>query len=297
MKFLDLSFDTPAENLAFDDALLSEADRPEDSLGSNPEGNSVANLNSEAQSPIFPQVLRVWRTERTCVVLGRGSRAGDEVHVDYAKQHDVPILRRFSGGASVVIGPGCLMYSLLIRLNTAPRLRMLDVAHGFVMQRMLGAIRELVPTAQFDGTCDLVIRGRKFSGNSLRVGRNWMLYHGTLLLNMQLSLIDQLLKHPPREPDYRRGRPHSEFVTNLGLDEESVILELRRVWEAGQTLASPPKDQMPRLISTRYGRDEWNFLGSSSADKHASTAASTVRTSDCSTTNPINRAIEFDHSG
>lgn len=261
MKYLDLSLDTPAENLALDEAMLESVDQPtvESPVVERP-------TNSRPEQPSLPatgypqSALRFWRASKPCVILGRSSRVGSEVHGGEAQQLGVPILRRFSGGASVVIGPGCLMYSLLIHLEASPRLRMLDVAHRYVMERMLAAIQELVPAAELDGTCDLVLDGRKFSGNSLRVGRNWMLYHGTFLLDMRLSWMDELLKHPPREPEYRRGRSHSDFVTNLRVDEESLIRAIRQAWEADEEFANPPLDSIPRLIETRYGRDEWNHL-------------------------------------
>lgn len=66
-------------------------------------------------------------------------------------------------------------------------------------------LQPTVPQLAFQGTCDLVVEGKKISCNSVRLGRDWMLYHGTLLLDMDLRLVDCLLKHPPREPDYRQG--------------------------------------------------------------------------------------------
>jgi len=259
MKFLDLTLPTPAENLALDEALLNAVD-----LGPRPP--QTLPLASIAASPLMPDqwdanssVLRIWRAGQPVVVLGRSSQLRQEVHVDLARRRGIPILRRFSGGATVVVGPGCLMYSLLIHLDSKPGLRMLDVAHSWIMGRMLQAIRRIEPSVNFQGTCDLTLDGRKFSGNSLRVGRQWMLYHGTLLLDMQLSLIDELLLHPPREPSYRSGRPHENFVTNLNVDESTLIHALRESWQAREEHESPPLAMIPRLVSERYECDAWNF--------------------------------------
>ena len=46
------------------------------------------------------------------VVVGRSSRLDEEVHLDACRAAGVPVLRRPSGGAAIVSGPGCLMYAL-----------------------------------------------------------------------------------------------------------------------------------------------------------------------------------------
>lgn len=261
MQFLDLTLDTPEENLALDESLLlaAEGGWSADRASVRRPSESITSTMTIEGDPVDCQVLRIWRATQPLIVLGRSSQAEVEVHMDRARQHGIPILRRISGGASVVVAPGCLLYSLVIHLDSAPGLRMLDVAHRYVMGRLLLAIQRLEPAASFQGTCDLTIRGRKFSGNSLRVGRQWMLYHGTLLLNMQLSLVDDLLRHPPREPDYRSGRPHGDFLTNLAVDEQALIGEFREVWQARQELAKAPLTHIPHLISEKYARDSWNF--------------------------------------
>jgi lipoate---protein ligase len=250
MKFLDLTLPSPAENLALDEALLLAVDEADSVAASSP----IAGHFSECE------VLRVWGVQKPMIVIGRSSRVDQEVDLPLARELGIPVLRRFSGGAAVAIGSGCLVYSLLIHLDSARQLRMLDAAHRHVMTRMLAAIEPLVPSVSFEGTCDLVVDGKKFSGNSLRIGRSWMLYHGTILLEMDLSLIDQLLKHPPREPSYRRGRVHNEFVTNLPIEAHKLVRSLRQSWGAAESLEHPPLDRVGQLVEIRYGQDNWNLL-------------------------------------
>lgn len=268
MNYLELTLTTPAENLALDEALLTSVDSivgahgGEGAHGGDTAPTSADLSSVAAESPALQAVepvLRIWRAAEPFVVLGRSSQVAREVRLERAQQLGIPIFRRMSGGASVVLAPGCLLYSLLLRLDTIPRMRMLDVAHQFVMSRVLEAIRSLEPRAKLDGTCDLTLQGQKFSGNSLRIGRHWMLYHGTLLLNMQLSLIDELLLHPPREPEYRAGRPHQAFIANLGLDEAALIEALRNSWQAWNTMQSPPITQIQALVREKYGSHGWNF--------------------------------------
>ena len=210
MKILDLTLPTPAENLALEEALLEHAEQTED----------------------HPEVLRFWESPQTFVILGRGSKYAREVNHDYCEQNNIPILRRCSGGATVVAGRGCLMYSLLLSYVKRPELRMLDHAHKFVMDKLLTAIKSLQLEATMQGTCDLVHAGRKFSGNALRCKRNFMLYHGTILIDMPISEIADCLKMPERQPDYRNQRSHRDFIGLLPTEPQALKNEIAKQWSA-----------------------------------------------------------------
>ena len=70
------------------------------------------------------------------------------------------------------------------------------------------------------GHTDLAIGGRKFSGNSQRRRKHFLLFHGTFLLNFDLALIGELLRMPSKEPDYRESRKHADFLTNINVSAE-----------------------------------------------------------------------------
>ena len=234
MDFLDLTLPTAAENVALDEALLDAAE---------------AGRGGE--------VLRLWEPRRTAVVIGRSSRLEDEVNVEKCRQAGVEIVRRTSGGAAIVAGPGCLMYSLVLGYQQRPHLRHLDQAHGFVLDRLAAAIGQRAGGVAHVGTSDLAVGNQKFSGNSLRCKRDWFLYHGTLLYGADLELIDSLLGTPPRQPAYRAGRSHRQFVTNLPLGRETLSEIVRGAFAAETMVASWPMEETERLVSDRYGREEW----------------------------------------
>jgi len=239
MRFLDKTLPCIAENLALDEALLEERDAGRHGPG---------------------ELLRIWRAESPFVVLGRSSPVELEVNRHLAVAEGIPIFRRVSGGATVLAAPGCLFYSLFLSLEQRPQLRMLDEAHRFVMRRMMEALHPLQPEIQTAGTCDLILGGKKVSGNSVRLVRDWMLYHGTLLLDMDLDLVERLLGRPQREPEYRRGRSHREFINNLHLPEQKVIDSLKNTWQAEDASYPLPMLQVKKLVSEKYSQSKWNFL-------------------------------------
>jgi len=238
MLFLDHTLPAIEENLALDEALLPERE-------------------SGARSE---EVLRLWDAKIPFIVLGRSSRLDTEVHRSVANDANVPILRRISGGATILAAPGCMFYSVILSLVDRPHLRMLDTAHSFVMRKLLDAVGALEPNAKLDGTCDIVLGGKKVSGNSLRVQRNWMLYHGTLLWDMDVSLISRYLKHPPREPDYRDGRMHRDFVANLGVARSELQERLRTTWDASTEYGSIDRESIRELVDAKYSQAAWNHL-------------------------------------
>lgn len=241
MFYLQHTCPTPAEDLALDEALLEAAE--------------------QRQQPL--EVLRIWEPERSAVILGRSSSAEVEANFAECRRLGVDVLRRTSGGAAVVLGPGCLMYSVVLSYAQRPHLRSIDEAHHFVLETVLKAVRQQVPAAVRRGTSDLAVGDRKFSGNSLRCRRDHLLYHGTLLYNFPLERIAAVLGTPPRQPKYRGGRAHGEFVGNLNCSREALITGLQTAFTAEALFADAPQidrlwDRVQALADEKYRLTSWN---------------------------------------
>jgi lipoate-protein ligase A len=236
MRLLDLTCPRPEENVALDEALLETAE----------------------QSAAQGEVLRIWEPPAPLVVIGRGSQRAAEVYVDRCRQRGIPILRRASGGAAIVAAPGCLMYAVVLSYKRHPHLRMIDAAHRYVLTRIARALEPFAPGVRHQGTSDLAVGGRKFSGNSMRAKRDHLLYHGTLLYNLRLELIGELLASPPRQPEYRQGRGHLDFVANLPLTAAQLRQALIEAWQVHAPLTDWPEPLMRKLVETRYRCPQWN---------------------------------------
>lgn len=235
MRLLDLTLDTPAENLALEEVLLEQAEADA--------GPS--------------EVLRLWESPVMAVVLGRSSNADIEVRRDACRTAGIPWLRRASGGATVMIGPGCLMYAVLLPYDRHPNLAMIEVAHEFVLARLRAALSQFLTGVEFQGTSDLTWHGRKFSGNSLRCKRRHLLYHGTVLYDFPLDYVERCLGTPPRQPDYRLRRSHADFIVNLPIDPVALRRELARQWGADEPFPDWPRELTRRLAAERYESAAW----------------------------------------
>ncbi len=157
-------------------------------------------------------LFRFFETMRPLVVLSSSNAAARETFEEQCRLHNVPILQRRGGGGTVVLGPGCLVLTFAFFAK--------DV---FSNQKYFSLINQLWADAMATvGVTNLTTRGhsdlawgeKKIAGTSLFRRKHLVVYQGSLLVNPDFELINQLLQHPSREPDYRKGRSHFEFLTS-----------------------------------------------------------------------------------
>ena len=237
MKYLDVTFADPRRNLACDEALGDNFD----AAGGG-------------------EVLRLWEPSGYFVVVGYSNRASAEVNVAACEERGIPILRRFSGGGAVVQGPGCLNYTLVLRNERPGSFGDIGQSYSRVLERHRRVFEKLLSQpVQVEGTSDLAIAGWKFSGNAQHRKHSYTVFHGSFLLNFDLSLIEACLPMPSRRPAYRRDRSHESFLRNLCIDPAQVRQALKEEWQADNPYETVPNEGIEDLMEMRYGRDEWNF--------------------------------------
>jgi lipoate-protein ligase A len=234
MHFLDLTLETLAENLALDEALLLQAE---------------AGMGGE--------VLRLWEWPGYAVILGAGCRLAEDVDAEACRVDRVPISRRASGGGTVLLGPGCLLFSLVLAYDRSPALRGVKSSYAYILDQVREALSPLAAGIERAGTSDLAIGGRKFSGNSQQRKQGFLLHHGTLLFDFELDRVGRYLYLPARQPDYRQGRDHAAFLRNFPAGATRLRQQLRGGWQAEDPLPAWPHEAVGRLVAERYSRADW----------------------------------------
>jgi len=247
MKLLDLTLPSPAENLACDEALHNWAEA----------GGG--------------EVLRFWEPRGHFVVVGYANKVDREVDVAACAANNIPIFRRCSGGGTVLQGPGCLNYTLILQIAGHPSLASISGANKFIMERNCEAIQSAIGNWQsaisVRGHTDLTLvtchlplaTPRKFSGNSQRRHKYSLLFHGTFLLDFDFSLVDEFLRMPSKQPDYRHNRGHGEFLTNLNAPAARLKNALGKVWNAMEETHNFPEPETHKLAVEKYSNAGWNF--------------------------------------
>jgi lipoate-protein ligase A len=237
MKLCDLTLRTPEENLACDEALLDLCEA----------GDS-------------DELLRLWALPQYFVVLGYANKATTEVNLPFCQKLTIPVLRRCTGGGTVLQGPGVLNYSLVLRINGSGPFHSIPATNQFILERHRDALAALVlAPVEWRGQTDLAIGGLKFAGNAQRRRRRFLLFHGSFLLHLDIGLLEKILPQPSRQPDYRVNRSHSDFLINLNVPDHAIKAALSKTWNATTPLAPIPFDQITLLTREKYALDEWNF--------------------------------------
>jgi lipoate-protein ligase A len=237
MSLLELTLESAQANLALDEALLIKAD----------EGREGA-------------VLRFWESPRFAVVLGASRHLTGDVRVDACRADGVPIVRRSSGGGTVVIGPGALNVTVVLPESAAPGLSAVDLAQRYVLDRIADALRAPGREVALDGLGDLTVSGRKFGGSAQRRLRHWFLVHCSILYAFPLERIGRYLTIPSRQPAYRADRTHEDFLMNLDLPRTILRGLIRSAWSPSSTLSPAtdvPHDLLETLLSERFANRSW----------------------------------------
>ncbi len=238
VRFFDDSLPTPEENLALDEALLIEV------TAAAKRGEPLA-------------YLRFWESRQYFVVLGVSCRLHDDVDTEACETAGVPVLRRASGGGTVVQGPGCLNFTLVLPFESFPILRDVQNSYREIVERCGDALASETADIAMRGSCDLARGDRKFSGNAQKRSSHAVLHHGSILYDFDLDRISELLREPKKQPDYRETRRHLDFVMNLPMRPDEIRERLVAAWNATPNPGDVPRPPLDELVDEKYSRRKW----------------------------------------
>jgi lipoate---protein ligase len=145
------------------------------------------------------------------IVMGISGRAEQLIQQEKFQQAPLPLIRRFSGGGTVIVDEDTLFMTLICQttaLAISPFPRPL-------MQWSAELYRPLFPSHPFQlQENDYVIGEKKWGGNAQSMIKGRWLHHSSLLWDYHLHYMDYLLM-PPKTPDYRQNRSHADFLCCL----------------------------------------------------------------------------------
>jgi lipoate---protein ligase len=250
MRLLLYTAPTPAEDLALEEA-----------------------IHTCVEERLSPHTWRLWQAAAPAVILGTGQESAKEADLDRCREENVPVLRRHSGGGTVVIGPGAINFSVFFAVADLPGS---DTIRG-AMSAALKPVVELLTRWKMEaceaGLSDLAVKVsdgtlRKIAGNSQARKKVSVVVHGTMLADPDWARITRLLRFPSSVPDYRAGRDHRSFLTSLKENAAPHDLAafsegLRRHLPSGIYIDYAPREEErvrgARLLAEKYAASEWNF--------------------------------------
>jgi lipoate-protein ligase A len=167
------------------------------------------------------------------------------------------LLRRSSGGGTVLLDRGCLLYSVVLRFERSPLLNEVRSSYRYILGRISSGLTSLADGISPAGISDLAVAGRKFSGNAQQRKRRYLLHHGTLLYDFPIERVGHYLHLPARQPEYRAGRAHDTFLVNLPTNAAHLKALVRAVWGARHAVNQRPDALVHRLVEEKYSCTEW----------------------------------------
>ena len=202
----------------------------------------------------------VWRVEPT-VIFGRNQVLENEVNLEYCREHGVDIVRRKSGGGCVYSDLGNIMVSYISRRG--------DVSEVFdrYMTALTEALRALGVPVEKSGRNDILLEGRKISGNAFHQLPDRSIVHGTLLYSTDLEALTEAIK-PPVEKLQRHGvESVRQRVMNLSEDvalmtepddalksPDALVKYLVGYFTDGEIVLNENDLEKIELITDTYGR-------------------------------------------
>lgn len=167
---------------------------------------------------------RIKEQEKTEIVLGYSSRPQEELKIQNILKDGIEVYKRKGGGCGVVLLKGMIIISIGYKTRMYPGITeaMLLINKKIIEALKSTGIKNVTPA----GISDLAINNKKILGCSLYRGKEFSIYQGSLIVDADLSLVERYLKHPPREPNYRMGRKHSNFLTTILKEHKSIDKDL-----------------------------------------------------------------------
>lgn len=229
----------PAFNLALEEIMTAQADAP---------------------------FAMLWRN-RPAVIIGRNQNAVREFDSAYAREQGIAVVRRMTGGGAVYHDLGNLNYSFFSFETDADR-RNADFAP--FAKPVLDALRSLGVEAEFSGRNDILVGGRKVSGSAKRVHEGRILFHGTLLFDVDMDAMAAVLTPPQAKIEAKgvasvraRVANLSEFMPGMDRDAFRSAMERELLKSCGLSAPLPIPDnwirEAERLADERYRSWEWTF--------------------------------------
>lgn len=209
-------------------------------------------------------VFRLWRNDKA-VIVGRNQNAIAEIDTAFVKEHDVAVVRRLTGGGAVFHDLGNLNYTFIDRKRGSED-------SGAMFRRftapIISSLHKLGVEARLEGRNDLLIDGRKFSGNAMCIHRDRVLQHGTLLFSSSMEDLAGALRTRPEKFIGKSVQSNRSRVTNISehlpvrMDIVGFIDFLREdIGRECEEYCYGEADNraIDALAETKYRLDSWNY--------------------------------------
>jgi len=211
-------------------------------------------------------VLILWQNEPT-IVVGKNQNTYEELNLGYVDKNNIKVVRRMSGGGAVYHDLGNLNYTII---KNDGQLYKNDFS--FFALPVISCLKKFGVSSTFDGRNDILIDGKKFSGNAQYFYKSKILHHGTLLFSSDLTVLTQALKVKKEKFESKGIKSVKSRVTNISdyLQEVIPLSEFRKSLTISMfgendnsiqnyNMSDEDVSSIMQIRNSKYNTWEWNF--------------------------------------
>ena len=233
MNFLILKTTNPYTNLAIEEYLF---------------------LNAE------DDIFMLWQNEPT-VVIGKNQNAFAELNIKYIQDNGINIARRITGGGAVYHDLGNINYTFISQKKKHD-----GIDFEYFTKPILEALSALGLSADLSGRNDILIDGKKISGNAQHSNGEKVLHHGTLLFDSDLSILSNALRVDEEKIKAKGIKSVRSRVMNIKEHLQSInvsdfieIIASFLIKKYNPKIICPPSDTEIAKLVNKYTSEEWLF--------------------------------------
>lgn len=210
-------------------------------------------------------LFMLWRNS-PAVIVGRNQNTAAEINSEFVEKQGVSVVRRLTGGGAVFHDLGNVNFTFL---SLGEKGKTIDF-HRFT-EPVIEALRNMGVPADFEGRNDLVIAGRKFSGNAQLIEKDRILHHGTLLFSAQMSDLSDALKVNPEKYRDKAVKSIAKRVTNISehlpaplsvtefIDRVMAHITATVPHAELRSLSAVETAAIQQLADSKYRSWDWNY--------------------------------------
>lgn len=249
-RFIDLEVNTAFENMAIDEAVMLSL-----------------------KEGLVPPTLRLYRWQPSAVSIGTFQGMTEEVDVEYCASNEIDCIRRITGGGAVYHDfDGEVTYSILLPKGHPLVPDDIIESYRILCSGITEALQILGIKGEFKPINDIVVEGKKISGNAQTRRHSCVLQHGTTLLDLDVEQMFTILKVPQEKISDKMIADVKQRVTSIRdiLGESITVIDLKEALKDGfskalgvplttGTLTEKESQEATRLAKEKYSTKEWNY--------------------------------------
>ncbi|MCI7301794.1 MAG: lipoate--protein ligase [Clostridiales Family XIII bacterium] len=206
----------------------------------------------------------LWQNEHT-IVVGKYQNTAEEINQEFVDQNNIRVVRRLSGGGAVYHDSGNLNYTFIVDKKSNA-----DFNFRYFAEPVIKTLAHFGIKSEFTGRNDVVINGKKFSGNSQYVKAGRILHHGCIMLDSNLNILSSALKPKAAKFESKSIKSIPSRVTTINANSKTPISmeqfknELKnQVFQAGglkdYVFSEDDRMRIEEIKHNKYETWDWNY--------------------------------------